>query len=331
MNPALFPSLAVLWLLSAALAAGDAERSLLHDARAIHDVCELQLDPLVSDGAGTWLLIQVNPTARSGTGMIGSYEDQKGVERRGLITVMQGSWQVIAVLGRPADVTGGTYSWNKGESPHTRRKQLGAKDYYSPFVRPGGKAVCRYNAHAKGAARFQPIFLIPDGWEKEVVPAWESCKKAPHILARKAPLRREAVVELLNGGNRLLSSMAFRRLLESNAIEPDTLRAALGTPDPNKRAAVTYMVLKAPEGASKTGLLEVIHRRIEACHNAAEARPTAIGAFAGALFHSATISIASPSREILKRLRDRLEVTAPGALEDPVLERIFGILGLSGR
>jgi hypothetical protein len=262
--------------------------------------------------------------------MIGLYRAQKGIDRRGLVMVMEGSWQVIAVLGQPAEVAGGTYSWNKWESPHARRKQLAAKDYYSPFMRPVGKAVCGYDPHARGAARFQPIFLIPDGWEKEVVPAWESCKKAPEILARKAPLRREAVVELLNGGDRLLSIMAFRRLLESNAIEPDTLRAALGTPDPNRRAAATYVVLKAPEGTSKTGLLEVIHRRSEACKDADEARPTALGASAAALFHSATGAIASPSREILRRLRDRLERAAPGAVGDPVLGRIFAIHGLGG-
>ncbi len=312
-------SAVALWSTSATFAAVSPERELYHDAKAIYDVSSLRLEEVPTGGPETWLLIRVVPDRHSGTGTMGYYEDAKGSIRYGLVAALKGSWTVVAGINKAHQIKGGTYAWNEWHSPHEQRK---AADLHSPFKEPGGLLLCCYNPRAKNAARFQPRFLLPSPWEKAVLPAYEFCRENPQVLAPTAPLKRNVVVELLNGNNPLLF-VAFRRLLECGGASPAMATAALGSTDAWQRSVVTYMILALSEEPRRAGLLAVLKRAFEGCEEAGAARSVAIGAFAAGYLHGGIETIASPSRELLKGLRSRLARDGQGIVADPVLQRVL--------
>ena len=321
-------TLAAVCLLRAGLGVAGPDDELLHEVRATHDVSSLPLHAVGREGGATWLLIRVTPSASSGLATMTDYEDKTGGLRHGLVVVVDGAWEVLSGVNARTEIKGGGYHW---ETPIDRldgRRPRTADMYYSPFARHGGMLLCRHNPGAKGAAVLEPMFLMPPPWEKAVLPAYAFCKKAPQVLDPKAPLKRDTVVELLNGDNPLLAVMAFRRLLESNALAPEVAEAVLRSARAHKRAVVTYMVLVLSDEPRRARLVEAVRSAFAGCEGADEARPLAVGAFAAALFHARTERIASPGRALLRDLRTRLTNDGQAKVQDPVLQRIFGLRGL---
>ena len=123
-------------------------------------------------------------------------------------------------------------------------------------------------------------------------------------------------------------ALSFRRLLESNALAPEVAEAVLRSARAHKRAVVTYMVLVFSDEPRRARLVEAVRSAFAGCEGADEARPLAVGAFAAALFHARTERIASPGRALLRDLRTRLTNDGQAKVQDPVLQRIFGLRGL---
>lgn len=328
MSSLLLQTACVVWLLSSGLAIGGADDELFHDVRAAHDVSTLPLHALAAEGAGVWLLVRVTPSRHSGFATMTDYRDESGAVRHGLVVVVEGAWRVLAAVNAPTDSKGGDYRWDNPVDRLDRRGPRNAEMFYSPFVGRGGVVLCRHNPGAKGPGMLAPTYVIPPPWEKAVLPAFEFCKKAPEVLKDTEPLDRDATVGLLKGDNPLLSVMAFRRLLECNALAPQMAEAALGSTEAHKRAVVTYMILVLSDEPDRAGLLGVLKRAFDGCEGADEARPLAVGAFAATLLHARTDRIGSPSRALLRDLRTRLTNDGQAKVQDPVLQRIFRVRGL---
>ncbi len=296
-----------------------ASTQVVHDARAVHDMADLKLADL-SRGNRPWVVSRVRPAPQSGSATI------PGASIRGdtgqfvspphspPVVMKLGSLQVLSG-SEPQTKSSETYSWT--EPLDEEKRVLSPEDYYSPFMK-GGVIINAAQPVSGMGHNLDAIYLTFDDWAPDVPEATAYLGQNPGdfqhggLHAGTARLTR-----LLGSRNALLHLQAFRRLLQSKAIQfhevEETIRAA-----PAEVAAVdTYLTLvDGLDGSVGERLANVVR----AANSDVTRRGIAIGAHAVMLLSNDAAAIRQAA-VVLAAARTALA----GPLErDEYLKALFG-------
>jgi len=305
-----------------------AATSLLHDARAVHDVASLQFASYQFDGHPVWVLAVVTPRPDSGAARVpGSFTDVKTgrtVTPAGASTVVvkDGTWKVLASVGKGHKPLTNEYAWSEPFGP---KQTLTAEDYYSPFV-SGGIILFRPVSGASGVDQFGPVCLLFQDWEPYVRPAFDFAEQHPSLFLDGKPALDNTAqpTELLSGPNELLTVWAFRQLLLSGQMSTDRARQRLADSSGYLAAILTYLLLTAPmlEGKTRPAAQEIL-AVIERSPELAKVQSVSLGCFAAGLIDSSNPDTLSMAQKVLTGIRRRLKGLGPSAEGDRYLGLIF--------
>lgn len=278
---------------------------VLHDARAVHDMATLDLSGLVQHGTAQWVVARIVPASQSGFATIpganiradtGQFVNPGNASP---VLMKQGHWEVLASSG-VQEPPSGTYSWT--EPLATAKRHLTPEDYYSPFVKGG--IVIRGSALNKGLSGNQPpVYLTFDNWVQDV----------PDAIAHA--VTPQPTSNLLGTPNPLLQVQAFRRLLQSGALQPSQLADAVARASEDVAAVDTYLALVHKRDAG-----EQLAKLVGASNSDDTCRGIVIGAYAVKLLAN-NPAAASQATSVLAAARNKLA----GPLErDEYLKALFG-------
>ena len=207
------------------------EQQVLHDTRAVLDASEL--GAVRATAGQTWAVLRTTPGPNSGSGTIpGAFVDgstgriidsatgaEVGPDTQP-VAVYTGSYQVLAILS--GQLQAGDYAWQEPLAVEVR--DLPRESVYHPFALPG-TVVARYRPEATDAAPFDPVYLIPDGWETHV----------PAAVAETS---------VVDSANPLLAARALTALARDKSLDEPTLRARLDRTDGYPRALTHFVALR---------------------------------------------------------------------------------------
>ena len=312
-------SLVSVMMASAVLASAATPRppdKLYHDTRAIHDIVRLSLDTVANDTVHNWMLFRITPGPRSGAATVpGMYiEAETGRivrppanENKGTVFVVEGSWEILAVLqeNKLVKTRQGKYAWT---APLTRTRSKGhsARDIYNPFVK-GGIVLSRHRPDMEGAAQFDSVYLVPALWEKTLQSAYDHFRTQRNLWAGELTEdHHDRLLKLAAGGNPWVCVFAFRRLLGAERLDEGLVKKIFGQSEEHVRAAFTYLLL-VHSTRGKAGFIGNLLRQLAtSTEKIDELEPLMVGAFAVALFRSEIKATRQLSLEILTTLRERL-------------------------
>lgn len=214
------------------------QQRVLHDTRAILDAGEL--DAVRLDGQ-TWVVLRTTPTPTSGSGTVpGAFVD--GSTGRlidsatghvvsptaPLVIGYAGDYEIVTNLSGQPPAPNGQYAWQEPLAGIVRG--LPRENVYHPFAQPG-TVVGRYRPDVSDAAPFDPVYLIPDGWQAHV----------PEAVGAPGPAAR---ADWLASANPLLSARALTALARDGQLDEPMLRARLAAVDGYPRALTHFLALR---------------------------------------------------------------------------------------
>lgn len=306
--------------------------NLYYDARSVHDMAQLRFDAIASDPLKTWALVRIVAEPHSGSATIpGAYvEAETGRvvippgDEKATVIIKEGSWEVIASLqeGNPPSPKAGKYSWTE---PLVKKRKLDPEDVYSAFGK-SGILLSRLNPEAKDAKKFEPSYLIPTQWENAILPAYQQFKTNSGLFnGQLSRTQTNRVAQLLRSDNPILSAMAFRRLIETEKLDEESIISAVQQADGHKKAVYIYVLLTRPENAKEDAVLNLLKHVAESAKGADDLRSIALGSFAAAVFASDSKNGQALGRQLLATLRERSKEI--NAESDEYLQEIFRVAG----
>jgi hypothetical protein len=316
----------------------------LHDLRAVYDMANLRLQPSENAGDGPWSVLHIIPEAHSGSEV--SIGVARNIETGDLVeaatgkpiapgtpvqpgTIEEGSWTVTTRIGVPNGVQSGHYRWTLPTD--YRDRKLAPDDIYRPFS-SGGNVLCRHNPQVAGVGQFDSVSLLPSGWETQVQPALEALQednvptRSPSSDANKTSLKK-----LLTSDNSITSTVAFRSLTETGALDPPATQQAISAASGYRRAVMMYVALAHAPATGTSGITEpAFAPTVQGSASPQDDRSTALALAAVALFHkglpSGTLSVA-----LLNGIRSRSAPSIAGEnapsvakqASDPYIEELL--------
>lgn len=300
------------------------ERSILHDARAIHDCAALRFADLLPSPENRWVIALIEPAPGSGAATIPGASLQGGKINvpSGATTVVQkkGKWKRTALqsVEWPVD---GTYSWNEPIDRPVRA--LTPEDVYSPFA-DGGVIFFRPLPEKKGLEQFGRVTLVPREWAPFVAQAVAYVGKQGVAPGAQPPA--EALQKMSGSENPILALVGFREIVvlrELNAVEAaGYLDRARG---PLRAAFVTVLILRSRPAVEDVSVSGVIDR--------AMARdtllPIATGALAVVLLDGPDAAAVARAKSALLRVKQRAAQLGGPLASDETLAQMYRLAGLT--
>jgi hypothetical protein len=286
------------------------EYSLVYEARAVYDTSGLQFSTYLTPVAA-WVVAVITPAKGSGAAAVpGAYiEVETGkLHKTGqseLAVTKEGTWRAIAAAD-DSILAMANYSWSE---PLTRRRRtLTPEDFYSPFAY-GGTVLFRPEPAAEGVQRFGDCRLLFPEWGRAAADALKAAPQWEGVLggAAKDQASLAEVHKLAAGNNGILSSIAFRTLLQS----PDPF--AVWTPalykaaDTRKLSVFVYLGLVASGPTHRPQWVVEFTKLIRETKEPDRLLGIAYAAFAAYLFSGQDAAIVGAASQILGKLRARLE------------------------
>jgi hypothetical protein len=310
----------------------------LYDTRVTNDMSALRFEDVEKSGQDDWIVIKIMAGQFSGSGTIvgAAIEAETGrmieASTGSLLTapagqmgiVEAGSWQLVSAVGNYTGTRAGEYTWI--EPVQSRIKGLEPQHLYRPFAK-GGTVLCRHNRGLSDIGEFNPVYLLPSGWESAVRPAYESYQQHPELFAgpslRSQP---DGLVQLLHSDNPLVSTHAFRAMLENGLLSTQLLEDALGRSAGYQRAILVYLLLLHPEQIDEAELTRKLTELVDGARTAQELRPIAIGTVTLSLLHRHLPTSQRLAPRFLGTLSNRSLALGGGQHADAYLDRVFNVM-----
>ena len=306
----------------------------LHDLRAVYDMGNLHLDPAAKVGDHPWSVVRLTPDPHSGsetsvgvarnieTGELVEVGTGKPVAAGTAVqpgTIEEGSWALITRIGALRGKQHGRYKWIKPTDYHDRK--LEPDDIYRPFAK-GGIVLCRHNPQVEGTAQFDAVSLLPPGWETDVQPAFDALQKnkalskTPTSAAGKASLQ-----PMLANDNPIISSIAFRSLVELGSLDSKTFQQSLSRTTNYRRAVFMYVALVHAPAAEPSTIEPALTQAVQSTTRPPDSRSAALAFTAAALFHPNSPQSRTLSVNLLSALRGSAPSVAGKRTASPATQK----------
>jgi hypothetical protein len=280
---------------------------VIHDVRAVIDVCDIDLDRAGASGTGASVVLSATPDPHSGSATIPGVfidgETGRPVDRAGgpadlsqpPMLLREGRFQILTVLAGSAARREGRYSWMQPLVILTRG--VSRQAIFDPFAL-GGTVVCRYYPGA-AAAPFEDIRLLPEGWQTQVADAVQVARRA----AEQQPAAPPAGAELRDqaeSANPILFAQSINALAKAGRIDSPLLASLYDKLRGYRRAVLHVTTLRHPPPDTAA----VVRNRLEADLAGTDQdrrRAAALGLLAARLFApTETVRVVSGS-SVLER------------------------------
>lgn len=313
------------------------EYDLLHDARAVHDTASLHFADFETGQVPSWVLATVTPGPNSGSATVpgASIKAETGelVVPQGAKAVLlkEGTWKTSVSASGHGRLATGTYSWS--EPLEQDKRILPPEDFYSPFVH-GGTILFQPTPGKSGIDQFGPVHLLFQEWGQYVAAASVFVKNHQQLFeadSKTGPAETNQLTAMLSNENKLIVTLAFRRLIEIERITPDLAAKQLANTKEHLRAILTYMMITDQKPSTDEPFVQVISSCLNSATNVDTIRPIAHGAFSAGLLHSADDGILSRSKTVLKQTKRRLKELGTPIEKDPHLILIFKMMDTDQR
>ena len=307
---------------------------LLYHARVTHDLANMSVGGIAKDKRAIWMFARLAPGPHSGGDTtVGSYFDAdtgKTVTRPGAYgaIIKEGSWKCVAWLKGRGEADQGRYSWNARQNAFARNFE--PEQLFSPFIK-GGLILCRFHPQAKGAAQFDPVYVIPDRFVPHVKGAFELLAKTPALFSQPpGPPQQRHLDALAAGDNPVLAILAFRTLLSSKGLGGAQLGAVMQRSAGLRRSAFTYtiVILALRERAAAKAALEELSRLTAATKKAGELAPIAVGLFTTGWLNRTDMACWPPWRKLVFEVHDRAKALGPEAQQHALLRPFLRLMKL---
>jgi hypothetical protein len=274
-----------------------------------------------------WALVEIVAAADSGSATVPSaaIDGESGVlvditsgiplppEKAVPVIVKRGSWRLLDPLANAASLAGGGYYWT--EPIQMRIQVVGPEQVYSPFT-SGGVILCGFSPTAQGADQFRPVFLVPQGWERYVRPAWEFLAGHPTLLFDTSSGSDEVsrVNSVVASPNPIVSVLGLSRALPLGLLKGRQLARV----PPDRAAEFVFLLLESSDHDTdwEAMLAQSPH----------DLTSTARGALACALLGRNPQVSRSRARELLLAIRTKVRREDPAAM---YIGRVFELLGIN--
>lgn len=160
---------------------------------------------------------------------------------------VHGAITLLAPLGMTSKVPT-QYSWNflsgrRGPRSHDHQSEDGLP--FSPFYYSGGTVIFRYNEKAEGAAKFNPVYLIPDEWAKFVPPAFKFQQANKQLFDEtKVAANFKPLTALLADKNPFNAIAAARVLAPERGLDTAFVAKDLASSSGYMQAIFAYLTFK---------------------------------------------------------------------------------------
>jgi hypothetical protein len=250
-----------------------AELSVQKDLRIVRDVARLDLGVVAGERGLPWILARLSDV-QGRQEQVGWLIGQDGVGRSAPDTAttryfLEGRIETLEVLTIPPEHPLIGY-----QEPMRRSHEVFDGEHrggrYSPFLSAdGGIVICRVNDLYPELSRFLPAFMIPPGWRRFVIPAYDHrLDNAPLLKTADAPKNRTELVKLLDDENPLIAVAACRTLTVGGAMDAATVHRMMQTTDRLRQAVFTCIVLSAGEEGARPDRIADLGKEVDAAATA---------------------------------------------------------------
>ena len=219
---------------------------LPRDSRIAHDAAFLHLHEMVDQ---RWMLSQIDQASIKAYGLIRG--PKPGTEKEGLkkisqapvVFILQGDFrkhirlngELVVISNYYWEMPLGTFS-SVGSSEDTQR--------YSAFS-SGGTVIFHYNEEAKNAAKFNPVYLIPDEWANFVLPAFKFQQANQALFDEtKVAANLKPLTVLLSDANPFNAIAAARVLGPQRGLDAAFVSSSLDSSTGYTQAIFAYLTFK---------------------------------------------------------------------------------------
>jgi hypothetical protein len=241
-----------------------AELSVQKDLRIVRDVARLDLGLVAGERGLPWVLARLSDV-QGRQEQVGRLMGADGVGRFAPNTAatrfyLEGRIETLEVLTIPPEHPLIGYREPMMQSHEVfDGEHRGGR--YSPFLSAdGGLVICRVNDLYPELSRFLPAYMIPSGWRKFVIPAYDHrLDNGPLLKPADAPKNRAELVKLLDDENPLIAAAACRTLTIGGAMDAPTVHRMMQTTDRLRQAVFTCIVLaEGAEGAKADRIADLV-------------------------------------------------------------------------
>ena len=172
------------------------------------------------------------------------------------------------------------YRWNFPEfrSRSTSRHQSEDRLPFSPFYYHGGIVIFRYNEKAEGAAKFNPVYLVPDEWVKFVVPAFKFQQANQALFDEtKVAANFKPLTALLSDANPFNAIAAARILAPQRGLDTAFVLNNLASSTGYTQAIFAYLTFKNAHPLRQEAIDNALGRVIDKASSAATLKWITLG------------------------------------------------------
>jgi hypothetical protein len=223
----------------------------------------------------------------------------------------EGTYEILTTVSGRSAAAAGRYSWREPHPLVTR--ELSPRDIYDPFTRPA-TVVGRAISPAREGAPIDPVYVLPQGWERHVAAA-AGVPREPSA---------ETLADWLASPNPLLFTRAVTTLTRGGRLDDRLLRSLLDRADGYLRATLHFATLRYGGYLGTETVTRGIDADFSADSESDHRRAAALGLLAARLFPSAVTADALAGWTPLRRpagIRDEALIAA-----DPYVREAFAIL-----
>lgn len=162
------------------------------------------------------------------------------------IHAVHGTVNTLALLGTLSKPPT-RYQWDFPESFNGFSSHNQSEDRlrFSPFYHVGGTIIFRYNEEAKNAAKFNPVYLVPDEWAKFVVPAFKFQQANQALFDEtKVAANFKPLTALLSDANPFNAIAAARVLAPQRGLDTAFVSSNLASSTGYTQAIFAYLTFK---------------------------------------------------------------------------------------
>jgi hypothetical protein len=320
------------------LAAGPGVEQHLYDLRAVTDMVNLHLEAAGNVPAQGWAVLRITPDQYSGSATFigGAIDGSTGklIEAATgrpaapgslqLGIVEKGSWQALTRIGSPRGKQGGRYDWTKLLIDN--KPKIEPEDIYQAFAK-GGVILCKHDPQVEGAAQFDSVSLLPQGWESFVRPAIAAVRKNNALFGAPASVsRKDALRAMLQDKNSIVSTIAFRSLAESGALDAEILHEGHTKSTGYRRAVFMYIALLNSRTVGEPVVEQELRQSIQNTRRGPDSRPVALALAAATLFHPDLPRTRSLSLRLLGAVRSQSLRLPRKQAPDSYVERLLKVV-----
>jgi len=252
------------------------------DDRLVHNTASLSFGIEANEN---WIFATVQPDKNSPENKIeGLYID--GITGRMVkapgskdIHAVHGTVNTLALLGTLSKPPT-RYRWDfpelfNGFSSHNQSED---RLPFSPFYYRGGTVIFRYNEKAEGAAKFNPVYLIPDEWANSVVPAFKFQQANQALFDEtKVAANFKPLTALLSDANPFNAIAAARILAPQRGLDTTFILSNLASSTGYTQAIFAYLTFKNAHQLRQEAIDNALGRVIDKASSAATLKWITLG------------------------------------------------------